>query len=76
LSPHPVLGRAFPALSLQIVVAHIWMLLVRTSSLAPVQVEKSLVALMYASAGETLVRFLILAANRSWREFLYVPCII
>jgi hypothetical protein len=59
-------------LSLQVVFAHVWLLLIRTSSLAPAAVERTLTALMFASAAETLTRFLIVAVSSSWRDFLYV----
>ena len=56
----------------QVVFAHIWLLLIRNSSIARKGAGPYLTALLFASAAETLVRFLIVAFARSWREFLYV----
>jgi hypothetical protein len=53
------------------VFSHVWLLLIRTSSLSPVVVEQTLTALMFVSAAETLFRFLVVAVLSSWRDFLY-----
>ena len=58
----------------QIVFSHVWLLLIRASSIAHDSVQAVLPAPFFASIVETCLRFLLLATRRSWKEFLYVTC--
>ena len=57
---------------LQIVFAHIWLLLMRSSTIAHDSIQSILPAPLFASVAETALRFATVAWKRPWREFLYV----
>ena len=54
----------------QIVFAHIWLLLMQSSTIAHNSIRVVLPLLMFGAVGETLLRFIVVTRKRSWVEFL------
>ena len=54
----------------QIVFVHIWLLLLKASSLAHEAIREVLPAALAVSVIETIMRFLGVAVKRNWKEFL------